>query len=148
MLAHRGYKVVVVNMWQWRMLDSGGLYKASRDGGSGGSSAGGSVSSRTSGSESGAESSLEEYDGAFMSEQLLYLQSRLQAALGPAADAVLGGGRRPSGRPLPQQVELTGTSRRLPPQQRQQSTVGAGAAPVRRLFGGSQEGGPSETDLS
>jgi hypothetical protein len=145
MLAHRGYKVVVVNMWQWCNLDSGGLYKASRDGGSSSSSTiSSSMTSRTSGSESGAESSIEEYDGAFMSEQLLYLQSRLQAALGPAAAAVLGGGRRPSGRPLPQQVELEGPIRRLPPQQQQQqqSTF---AAVERRLFGGNQGSGPPES---
>lgn len=108
MLSSRGYKVVVVNMWQWRTLDSGGLGRASRDSRDGGSRDAGSGSSggsSSSSSVSGAESSIEEYDGTVMSEKLLYLQARLQAALGPSGAAVLSAATRMT-RPLPQQVGL------------------------------------------
>lgn len=106
MLSNRGYKVVVVNMWQWRTLDSGGLGRASRDSRDGESRDTGSASSSSSsGSVSGAESSIEEYDGTVMSEKLLYLQARLRAALGPSGAAVLSAATRMS-RPLPQQVRL------------------------------------------
>jgi hypothetical protein len=101
MLANRGYKVVVVNMWQWRTLDSGGLGRGSRDGGQRDGSS--NSSSSSSSAVSGAESSLEEYDGTVMSEKLMYLQARLQAALGPSGAAALSAATRLT-RPLPQLV--------------------------------------------
>lgn len=128
MLAHRGYKVVVVNTWQWRTLDPGFVNRAgsgssgsvSATGGSGSGSGSGSVSSISSsvGGSDGAESSLEEYDGSVMSEKLLYLQSRLEAALGPAgAAALLSGGGARSLRPGPQLVRLDESGRGLVQQQ-------------------------------
>lgn len=123
MLANRGYKVVVVNMWQWRQLDSGGLGRGSRDGGSSGGS-----------SVSGAESSIEEY-GMVMSEKLLYLQARLQAALGPAGAAALSAAGRVA-RPLPQEIPARGMGQ----QQGLPSVVGA----ERRLFSGGQQNAGSE----
>lgn len=105
MLSSRGYKVVVVNMWEWRSLDSGGLSsKSFRDGGSTGSS----------GSGSAPESSLEEYDGSVMSEKLLYLQTRVQNALGPAAAGAWAVGARRV-RPLPQQVVFSRGGGVMPP---------------------------------
>jgi hypothetical protein len=106
MLANRGYKVVVVNMWQWRTLDSGGLGRGSREGGQ----RDGSSNSSSSSAVSGAESSIEEYDGTVMSEKLMYLQARLQAALGPSGAAVLSAATRLT-RPLPQQLVLGGEGR-------------------------------------
>lgn len=106
MLANHGYKVVVVNMWQWRTLDSGGLGRGSRDAGQ----RDGSSSSSSSSGVGGAESSIEEYDGTVMSEKLMYLQARLQAALGPSGAAVLSAATRPT-RPLPQQLVLGGEGR-------------------------------------
>lgn len=143
MLAARGFRVVVVSMWQWRALDSGGLGRTSRDEGSV-STGSGSGSSSSSSVGDGAESSLEEYDGSVMSEKLLYLQARLQTALGPAGVAALSAATRRT-RPLPEmlgggigvQQQQPGASR---PASRRTNLFAANLAPTPKQGPGGRPG--------
>jgi hypothetical protein len=76
--------VVVLNTWQWRQLDSGGVR----------SSGGSSSSSSSGGGASGIDSMEEELGraGSVMSEKLMFLQARLTAAAGSGAVSSSGSG--------------------------------------------------------